>query len=102
MVSEREQIDSMVLHALPCSGVAARLHCGRPRPRAVKVQATFTQERPTQAAPGKFANQLEALKSMSTARRPARVDQWGGIAAYSRSALAEKVYVTRNSRCAGL
>ena len=39
----------------------------RTRPRAVPARATSTQERPTQqATQGKFANQLEALKSMST------------------------------------
>lgn len=54
-------------HTLPSTGQSVRAPHVRTRPRAVPVRATFTQERPTQqAAQGKFANQLEALKSMST------------------------------------
>ncbi len=52
---------------LPSTGQSVRTQHVRTRPRAVLVRATSTQERPTQqAAQGKFANQLEALKSMST------------------------------------
>ena len=52
---------------LPSTGQTVRLPAARTCPAAVWVRATSTQERPTQqAAQGKFANQLEALKSMST------------------------------------
>ena len=54
-------------HTLPVTGQFVRAPHVRTRPRAVPARATSTQERPTeQAAQGKFANQLEALKSMST------------------------------------
>ena len=54
-------------HTLPSTGQLVRSPYVRTRPRAVPARATSTQERPTQqATQGKFANQLEALKSMST------------------------------------
>ena len=52
---------------LPSTGQFVRSPHVRTRPRAVPARGTSTQERPTQqATQGKFANQLEALKSMST------------------------------------
>ena len=51
----------------PCSRFTARPLCARPRHTRAVVRAISTQERPAQqAAQGKYANQLEALKSMST------------------------------------
>jgi hypothetical protein len=69
-----------MLHTLPCSSVAARPRSGQLRTRTLKVHAISTQERPTQAAPAKFANQLEALKSMSTARPPCTRFHRNGLA----------------------